>query len=114
MINRQENHVYGLNQGVLHEVMVATEGAIAEVCHFQGSVCSRYVNDFSSAVVTYVLTGISTARDRFNPMHKDDFADENVQRATAIIAKYLRHICNDRGRVSRLARIMSLVDQQAA
>ena len=106
--------MYGLNTAVLHEVAIATEGAIAEVCNKQGPSCDSYVNDLASVVVTYVLTGIANARDRFNPMHKGDFSDEGVRQATITISQYLRHMCNDRGRVSRLARIMSLVDQHQA
>lgn len=103
--------MYGLNQGVLHEVPMATEGAKAEVCHRQGPSCYGYVNDLASAIVTYLFTGITGSRDRFNPMHAEDFTDNNVRQATVIILDYLRPMCNKRKRVSRLARISRYVNQ---
>lgn len=104
--------MYGLNQGVLLEVLRATDGATAEVCNVQGTKCFDYVGDLAAAITTYVLIDIPNARDRFNPKRAEDFADENVRQATVIIAQYLSHMCQKRGRKSRLDRIMSLVNQQ--
>lgn len=103
--------MYGLNQGVLHEVLMATEGCIAEVCHDQGPACFSFVNDLACTIVGYVLTGTMQIRDKFNLMHAEDYADENVRRAVVTILQYLRSMCNKRERVSRLARITSFVDQ---
>lgn len=104
--------MYGLNQGVLHEVYSAQELVIAEVCHRQGPVCRDYVNDLASAIVTYLITGMPGARDRFNMMRADDFANENVRQATVIILDQMRsYVSKDRGRISRLARVSSYVNQ---
>ncbi|MDQ5982290.1 MAG: hypothetical protein QG549_287 [Patescibacteria group bacterium] len=103
--------MYGLNQGVLHEVLMTTEGSIAEVCHNQGTSCYGFVNDLACVIVSYVLTGTVQTRDRFNPMHAETFTDDNVRRATATIVQYLRPMCNKRKRASRLARISTYVNQ---
>ena len=106
--------MYGLNTAVLHEVAIATEGAIAEVCNKQGPSCDSYVNDLANATVTFVLTGIHHPGTRYDPMCDDGYRDENIRRATDTIADYLLDMCDDLERAIRLARLWNLAGRNKA
>ena len=103
-----------LDPRVLHDLEIATELAIAEVCHEHGFNYSPHINEVVRAVVGFVITGIYTPGQRFDPMNDDEYTDERVKRIVGTVANFMLDRCDDLNELIRITRLWDIAGRNKA